>query len=106
MVLEVQERLGITQLLGQEGSVAFLKAKRDIVSKVGLSADEIKEFDVVEKDGNVGWNPEKAKSKEIEFSGGEIAIIVNALTELEKEAKLQEHQLSLYEKFVEGGNNG
>jgi len=103
MVLEIQERLGIMGLLGQEGSLAFLKAKRDIVSKVGLSADELEEFEIVEKDGKVGWNPEKAKTKEIEFTGGEVTVIVNALKELEKEEKLQEHQLSLYEKFVEGG---
>jgi len=70
MVLEIQERLGIMGLLGQEGSVAFLKAKRDIVSKVGLSADEIKEFEVVVKDGSTAWNPEKAKEKDIEFTVG------------------------------------
>ncbi len=106
MVLEVYERLGLTEVLIPEGNLVYLKARRDLISKVGLSADEIKEYEVVQKDNLATWNPKKVKEKDIQFTGGESAMIVDALRELEKTEKLKDHQVSLYEKFVEGENNG
>ncbi len=106
MVLTVQERFGLLNSLGQEGGLAYLRAKRDIVSKVGLTADETVDYGVVEKDGKVGWDTELAQEKKISLSGGEAAIIVGALKLLEKHGKLHESQLTLYEKLVEGENNG
>ena len=104
MELTVIERMALLSLLGPEGDLVYLKAKRDIVSKVGLTVDEIEKWNVGEKDGNMTVDPttnwqEKA---EISLVGGEAAIIATALTtKLKETEKLHENELSLYEKFVE-----
>lgn len=104
MNLTVMDRMAILGLLGPEGDLIYLRAKRDMVAKVGLSAEEIEELGVTDVDGNMKLkNPEDwKKSKEISLSGGESAIVAKALTDkLEETKKLHETELPLYEKFVE-----
>ena len=104
MNLTVIERMGIQGLFEPKGSLASRKLKRDIVEKVGLTADEYVEYKVTEEDGMMKLpKPEDwLKSKEIEeFTGGEASMIVVALEKLVKDDELNDNQLSLYEKFVE-----
>ena len=104
MELTIKERMALLTLLGPEGDLIYLRAKRDLVRKVGIDAEELVELKVTEEDGMMALpNPDDwDKKKEIAISGGEAAIIVNALTtKLEETKKLHENELSLYEKFVE-----
>ncbi len=104
MNLTVKERMAILNLLGPEGDLIYLRAKREMVKKVGLSAEEIMEFKVTDNEGMMTLeNPKDWEiSKDINLSGGESAIIVKALTDkLEETKKLHETELPLYEKFVE-----
>ena len=104
MELTVIERMAILNLLGPEGELIYLRAKREIVKKVGLSANEIKKWNVGEKDGNMIMDPQEnwQKITEISLLGGEAAIIAEALTtKLTDTKKLHENELALYEKFVE-----
>lgn len=101
MKLTVMERMAILNILGPEGSLAFLRVKRDIVAKVGLTAEETEDFGVKEADGKMTWKLDVPQEREIPVSGAERAIVVEALQRLEKDGKLHESQLTLYEKFVE-----
>jgi len=104
MELTVIERMAILSLLGPEGDLVYLKAKREIVKKVGLTADEIINWGVKSEGGNMKMDPEENWEKvvEISFSGGEAAIVAEALTtKLTETKKLHQSELSLYEKFVE-----
>ena len=106
MLLTVQERIVAVGLLNPEGDMFWLRAKRALTEKVGLSADEILEYEVKTNDGMVGWNTEKEKDKDVELSEGELVLFVEALKELERTKKLRDEHFSLYEKLVEGENNG
>ena len=101
MKLTVMERLGILNVLSPEGGITYLRAKKDIVGKVGLSADERVEYGIIEKNGQITWNPDLPQEKEISLSSGEVVMITEALKRSEKNEELHENQLSLYEKFVE-----
>ena len=99
--LNVIERLSILQILPKENNFSTLKLIRDLNNKIGMSADELKKFGVVQtKEGQVKWNSEGVKEIEIELKEKESDLIVEALKELDKEKKLSQVHLSLYEKFV------
>ena len=104
MELTLLERLTMLGFLGPEGTLTYLRAKRDLVAKIGLTADEISELKLTESEGGVRpENPEDWKRTiEVSFTGGESAIVAEALNKkLEDTKKLHENELSLYEKFVE-----
>ena len=100
MKLNVIERLTILQILPRETDFSALKLIRDLNDKVGLSADDFKKFDVKTDNGQVKWNKEGIKEVEIELKEKECDILVEALKGLDKQKKLSQCHLSLYEKFV------
>jgi len=104
MVLTVLERLLIGNLFPPDGrKIVFQKAVRIIRGKVGLTAEELDEYKVEEKDGNVGWDLTLPQEKEIELSNAEIGMISTELREKDeaKPPALTVDHVSLYEKFVE-----
>ncbi len=103
MNLTILERLMAVNLFATEGDLAFLQAKRDLVKKVGLTIEELKEYDVKpgEEQGTVIWNQDLPQEKEIPLSGAEKAFILAELKKKLDEKKLHENELSLYEKLVE-----
>ncbi|KKK62154.1 hypothetical protein LCGC14_3007170 [marine sediment metagenome] len=101
MELTVMERMGILQILSPEGDLIYLRAKRELVGKVGLTADEILEFKVVEVNERMRWDMTVPQEKEIDLSNGEIAMVSDVLKKHVEDKKLHENHLSLYEKLVE-----
>ena len=101
--LNVVERLMLMPLLPQEGSFVTLRLVRTLVQKIGLSAEELKEFDVKESiDGDkkiITWNKKGDMEKELKFEDKEVEVIVKALNELNGKEKLSQREFSLYEKF-------
>ena len=101
MELTVLERMAALGLLVPEGDLIYLRAKRELVEKVGLTADEILEFKVIEANGMMKWDLTIPQGKKIDLSNGEIAMISDVLKKLVEDKKLHENHLSLYEKLVE-----
>lgn len=99
--LNLPERLHFLQLLPKENNFATLRIVRTVSKEVGVTDDEFKEFDIVRKDDQFNFNPEKA-AIEKEFEIGEIAeqLIKSALEKLDQDKKLTQEYFSLYEKFV------
>lgn len=103
MKLNVHERMIALGLMAaiEEGKIAFMKAKQDIVNKVGFSAEENEEYGVVHEDQMVRWDPEKGLvEKDIDLSGAEKAMIVDALKKLDDEDKIRDEHVPLWDKFV------
>lgn len=98
--LNVIERLTILGILPKEDSFATLKLIRDLTSKIGLNADELKTFEIKQEGGNVSWNKKGSEELEIDIKEKESDVIVDALKELDKTKKLSNVHISLYEKFV------
>ena len=75
--LNCGERLVAMQLLPKEGSFATLRLLRELTGKLGLSADEVKEFEVEETgEGRIKWGKKGMEDKPIEFKEKEIDKIV------------------------------
>lgn len=100
--MTIPERLHLMGILPKEGNFLTLRVTRELVSKVGFSAAELKEFEITEENGFVHWSPDKNTIKSIEFLDSEMDIIKMALLKLDKEQKLDMNTFHLYEKFVLG----
>ena len=97
--LNVGERLIILQMLPKEGNFTTLKIIRDLVNKVGISAEEYTEFGVEQISDKVTWNLNGSKEKAIDFKQKEIEVISDVLEDLDKASKLEFKHFSLFEKF-------
>jgi len=104
MNLNVFERLILLSILPKEGNFVTLKIIRKLREDLSFSEEEIAEIDLkLDDKGNATWNPAKDKGKEVEIGGQANKVIVEALEKLNKDNKLTENHLSIYEKFVEKG---
>ena len=101
MQLELMERLQIlNSLLPQEGNAVKLRVITEAQGVLGLSSDELTEWDVKQDGDQVVWNQEKVVAKDIPISDAVRGIITEELSRLNDEDKLTMQQLSLWDKFV------
>ena len=107
MKLNLMERLMALQLLPAEGNFATLKSLRVARETLGLTEEEVKEFEFVQEESQAKWNKKGAEYRELELGDFAVEAVKSKLKKLDEENKLEERQLSIYEKFVEGkdGNN-
>ena len=102
--LSVAERFILMQLLPDEGNFATMKMLRDLLDKVGFTAEEHADYGFESVPGEGGrarirWNPEKAKDRDFDFSDPQVAMVIEALAKLDREKKLTAAHLTLCEKF-------
>lgn len=106
MLLSVGERLGLLQLLPREGEYATLKTLRVARECLAITPDEVKEFGYAEiptghgGQVNIQWDVKKERDKDIPLDEYTTSVIVNLLSKMDKEKKLTEQYVTLYEKFV------
>ncbi len=100
MKFEVEDRLVILNVLPKEGDIMTVRILRDLALKMGLTAKEQEDIEIKElPNGQIKWNLEKAKAKEIEILDPEKKAIADALEEFNKQKKLNFGQIKLYELF-------
>ena len=100
MKLNVLQRLMLLNVLPKEGNFVTLKIVRDLKNELSFSEEEHKKYKFVESNGRVNWNPAAEQFKEVHIGEKATDIIVEALKKLDKEKKLREGHLTVYEKFV------
>ena len=98
MILNVGERLLALQILPREGNFLTLAVKRELISKLGITPEDIANNDIVEKDGQISLG--KNIENEFKLSDVECTLIKNQLKELNDHEKLVSEMMTLYEKFV------
>ena len=103
MKLNLLERVTLMKVITpQEGNFMRLKLIRDMITRLGATNEEFKEYNIVEKDGMSSWDKEKgAIEKEIPIGEKETEIIVEVLRKMNDAGNLTQNHFSLYEKFVE-----
>ena len=100
MVLTVLERLLILGLLPGEGGIIEMRLKKVIGEKIGLTSDEIVRYEVKEDGANVRWNNGVEQTSSIELNEAEVGMIRDSLVKLDREKKLNDGHITLYDKFV------
>ena len=105
MLLTVNERFVLLEILPREGSFATLKIVRKLRESLSFTEQELKDFDIKESllpDGRVSIQWDNTKVKDAPIAIGEKAtdIIVGALKKLDQDGKLTDREYSLYGKFI------
>ena len=100
MKLNVLERILLSQILPAQGSFTNLKLLRVVKEELSFSDKENKKLNFKQDGERMLWNNVELE-KEMAF--GEVAskLIKDELLKLDKEEKLTEQHMSLYEKFIE-----
>lgn len=100
--LNVGERMTVLAIMPKEGSFVTLRLIRGLVEKLGLSAQELQEYEVTEDTEQhiVRWNVAGSIPKEIEFADAETDIIKRELKRLDTGEKLTQSMIPIYEKFM------
>ena len=101
MKLTVKERFGVMGLLPNEANWATRRLIRDLVAKVGFSAEDHEKFGIRMDGDRVMWNSDVEQEAEFDLKGPETAMIVESLQKLDTEKKLTSEHDTLCEKFLE-----
>lgn len=104
MKLNIVDRLVLMQILPQQGNAKTLKLVKEFHGFLGLSDEELKDFEVKQdaKTGRINWNVEKEKDKEVEINKKINDLIVKSFERMNNEEKLPMEYLEVYEKFIKG----
>ena len=99
MEMGVMDRLILLNTLPKQGDIVTVRVVRELREKLELAADEIAALGLKPGDPINSKTLEAAEKKELEFGKVEQGIIKNALGNLDKEKKLTEEHISLWDMF-------
>ena len=111
VTLTVKERLVAMAILPNESDWTTRKVVRDMVSKIGFSAEDREKFQFTQVEGErpgqqmTTWNNKIDQDTEFDLAGGEISMIVEGLEKLSAEKKLTAEHDSLCEKFLDSAGD-
>jgi hypothetical protein len=100
MKFSVLERIVLLGIMPSEANYVTHKIVTNLKSDLSFSEQELKDYKIVENEGRVTWDDKKEKPKEIQIGEKAQDIIIDAFKKLDKEGKINEHNVKLYEKFV------
>jgi hypothetical protein len=102
MEITVQERLSLLDILPGEGNIITLRVVRELKSALAFTEPEIKEYGLtVTESGRVSLNIESlGVIKSITVGDAAAGIIKSALRQLDKQGKLKDDHIRLWDKFI------
>jgi len=98
--LNIGERMNVLGVLPKESNFVTLRMINGLIERLGLTAQELQDFEVREADGMIYWNESGSIPIDYEFIQVEIDLIKKQLVELDSKNKLHASMLTIYEKFV------
>jgi hypothetical protein len=100
MELTILERILLLDILPKEANYVTLKIINDLKAELSFSEKELKDFEIKESEGRVVWASKKAELKKIEFGERTKEIICDTLKRLDESGKINNENITLYEKFI------
>ncbi len=100
MILNVSERLTMLGILPKEGSFATLKILNELRMNLSYTEDEMKEWEIVDDKEAMKIYWEENGEADIPIGEKATGIIVDELRSLDKNKKLPELAMTVYEKFI------
>jgi len=100
MELSVLERLGLLDILPQQGDFTTLKIIRKLRESLSFSEEEHKTYQFRQEETKLFWEKGDVL-KDVHIGEKADDVIVSTLKKLNDEKRLTEEQFTLYEKFVD-----
>ena len=101
MKLNIKERLVLLGVMPVEGNFLTLKIVRQLREDLSFSEEELKQYKFNEEQGRITWDESQEQPKDVPIGKEGKRIIRDALEKLDREEKLREDHVSVFEKFVE-----
>lgn len=105
MKLTIFDRILISQLYPQKGNLIQLTLVEDIIKKVRIGQEEIKEIELKQIPSDKGisykWNRDKAKVLDVDFTKAEIDLLRNQVEELDDKGEITQDLLLVCRKIQE-----
>jgi hypothetical protein len=99
MKLSILDRITLLGILPPtEGNYITFKILAQLKTDLSFSEIELKELNIHEADGRIYWD--KSIDKEIEVGDKAKEIICDSLKKLDEAGKINEQNVSLYERFI------
>ena len=97
MLLTFKNRLVTKMIFSQQGNIIEQQIIKEILDKVCLKADELKESGIVSTASGSSWNDEIVKKydKEIDFTKLEVELMQREVERLDREKKVTQDLLEL-----------
>jgi hypothetical protein len=103
VTLKVSERIWLLGFLPKEGDLITQRIVHALREKLGISDEDFKLYDikqVPEMPGAIKWDTLKDVGVEYEFGDKTVEIISQSLLEVDKQKKVTEDFLILFDKFI------
>lgn len=100
MILNVKERLALLSILPKEGNFINLKLIRVLREELSFSEEESKTLEFKQVEGIIHWNETVDPMKNIHIGEITTTLIADILKNKDRDNKLTEDYMSLYEKFI------
>ena len=102
MKLTVLERMTLLGVLPQADNFITMKIVGDLRNELSLSEEELKKLKVVQDGDIMQWDDkiDNKNPKDVPIGLKATEVIVDALKKLDKEKKIEQRHMSLYEKFI------
>ena len=101
MTLTIMERMLALGVLPEKGNLAQMRMHNGLIAKIGLSPEEISEYEVTQEGDQMKWRQDIPQEKEIELKPAEIVFIADALKKKDKDGELVPQHMTLYDKMVQ-----
>ena len=101
MQLSITERILLLSSLPKEGSIATVRLVRELRESLSFSEDEHQELGLIFNEQGARWDQSKNDyRKEVAIGSTMEALIKSSLHGLDKQKKLTEAHIDLFERFV------
>ena len=100
MKLKILERLTLQGLIPKEGTYVTYGIIKQMKTELSFTEKEIKDCKITQTGDRITWDDKKDKLVEIEIPETISSMVVLALEKLDKDGKLNDNNISLYEKFI------
>ena len=103
MELSVLERLMLLDTLPQEGDITTIRIVRELREALSFGEEESARIELRTESGRTEWKQDAETPKDVDIGPRATAVIVGALEELNKQKKLNEQHIPLFDKFMGAG---
>jgi hypothetical protein len=98
--LSVSERAILLNILPKEGDYLTFKILKELKLQVAFSEEDLVNYEIKQENDMLMWNRQKETEKIINIGDKGKEIIVNVLKKLNEEKKINDMNVTLYEKFI------
>lgn len=86
--ISVRDRLIAPKFIPKEGSMIDMVLAKSFLKLLEFTADEIEEFELTDEgDGNITWNANKSKTKEISINKRQVELLLKILNNFSDEVE-------------------